>query len=66
MRDAGVTTGKLRSKSAGLTELLLTISVAVALLRYLGYCLRDPTFSRFGTVPVCDSAMDRHTVTMIA
>jgi len=26
-------------------------------------CLRDPTFSRFDTIPACDTQTDRHTDT---
>jgi len=26
-------------------------------------CLRDPTFSRFDTIPECDRHTDRHTTT---
>ena len=26
-------------------------------------CLRDPTFSRFGTIPACDGRTDGHTPT---
>jgi len=27
-------------------------------------CLRDTTFSRFGTIPACDKQADKHTTTV--
>jgi len=32
-------------------------------LAVIWHCLRDPIFSRFGTIPVCDGQTDRHTTT---